>query len=157
MSSCLPVYERDVYSINVSATSLDSSTYCAPTRNTGRYHFCELSATLTHSRVLSLSCACANARSHRHIELDYNVICCGRDGMEQQIMANEENQSPWVQISWKLVRSDWFWHGRRLGGIWQITVSQVDSGKGCRVKGRGKWLDREKNKWGEDERDTVAS
>lgn len=87
MFSCLSVYERDVYSINVSATS--------PTC----YNVCDLSATLALSHIQSLSCACANARSHQHIELDYNLICCGRDGMEQQIIANEKNQSTWVQIS----------------------------------------------------------
>lgn len=54
----------------------------------------------------SLSRARANARLHRHIELDYNLICSGRDGKEQQIIPNEENQSPGVQISHKLVRSD---------------------------------------------------
>lgn len=95
MFSCLSVYERDVYSINVSATLLYLSTYCAPTC----YNFCDLSATLALSHIQSLSCACANARSHQHIELDYNLICCGRDGMEQQIIANEKNQSTWVQIS----------------------------------------------------------
>lgn len=77
-------------------------------------------------RFLSLSHACANGPSHQHIELDYNLICCGRDGIEQQIIANEENQSPEGQISRKLVRSDWFGHRRRMGGIWQITASQVD-------------------------------
>lgn len=72
---------------------------------------------------------CANTPLRRHIGLDYNLICSGRDGIEHQIIPNEENQSPRVQISWKLVNSDWFRQSSRQGGIWQITASQVVGGK----------------------------
>lgn len=72
----------------------------------------------------------SSARSHQRIGLDYNLICSGRDGIEHQIIHNEENQSPRVQISRKLVNSDWFRHSSRQGGIWQITASQVDREKG---------------------------
>lgn len=97
-----------------------------PTCNMHRWHFSALSATMSPLSRFSPSRARANACLHQHIDLDYNLICCGRDGIEQQIIPNEENQSPGVQISRKLVRSDWFGHRRRLGGIWQITASQVD-------------------------------
>lgn len=46
------------------------------------------------SHFLSPSPTCAHARSHQHIGLDYNLICSGRDGIEHQIIPNEENQSP---------------------------------------------------------------
>lgn len=98
------------------------------------------SATLSFSLFLSPSIACANARPHQRIGLDYNLICCGRDGIEHQIIPNEENQSPRVQISRKLVNSDWFRHSSRQGGIWQITASQVDREKGREEK----WLNRKK-------------
>lgn len=77
-----------------------------------------------HFHSVSLFPACA--RSHQHIGLNYNLICSGRDGIEHQIIPNEENQSPRVQISRKLVNSDWFRHSSCQGGIWQITASQVD-------------------------------
>lgn len=82
------------------------------------------------SHFLSPSLTCANAHSHQRIGLDYNLICSGRDGIEHQIIPNEENQSPRVQISRMLVNSDWFRHSSRQGGIWQITASQVDREKG---------------------------
>lgn len=82
------------------------------------------------TRFLSPSLTYAHARSHQRIGLDYNLICSGRDGIEHQIIPNEENQSPRVQISWKLVNSDWFRRSSRQGGIWQITVSQVDRKEG---------------------------
>lgn len=123
------VWARDVvYNINVTATSLylSSAADTVPGTNMHRWHFSALSATMSPFSRFSPSRARANACLHQHIDLDYNLICCGRDGIEQQIIPNEENQSPGVQISRKLVRSDWFGHRRRLGGIWQITASQVD-------------------------------
>lgn len=86
------------------------------------------------SPFLTPSLACANARPHQRIGLDYNLICSGRDGIEHQIIPNEENQSPRAQISRKLVNSDWFRHSSRQGGIWQITASQVDKEKGGEEK-----------------------
>lgn len=42
--TCLPVYERDVYDINVSATSPYLSACYAPACNTHCYNFSDLSA-----------------------------------------------------------------------------------------------------------------
>lgn len=105
-----------------SDTHLDNDTQ-TQTSNTFRLYTCP--ATQSFSLFVSPTVACANAPSQRHIGLDYNLICSGRDGVEHQIIPNEENQSHRVQISWKLVNSDWFRQSSRQGGIWQITASQV--------------------------------
>lgn len=116
------------------------------TSNSVRLHTCPapqhsffFSLSLSFSFLLpSAMVTSANAPLHQHIGLDYNLICSGRDGIEHQIIPNEENQSSGVQISWKLVKSDWFRQSSRQGGIWQITASQVVAGKwwekagGCR-------------------------
>lgn len=131
--SCLYIWRlacvRDVvYNINVTASSpYLSSDLRTHVQQASRTFSCfVLPPRPLFPHYFSPSRARTNARLHQHIELDYNLICSGRDGIEQQIIPNEENQSPGVQISRKLVRSDWFGHKRRLGGIWQITASQVD-------------------------------
>lgn len=111
------------------------------TSNSLRLHTCTAPQPFFLSQYLSplfpsATVTCANAPLHRHIGLDYNLICSGRDGIEHQIIPNEENQSPGVQISWKLVNSDWFRQSSRQGGIWQITASQVVGGKRERVEER---------------------
>lgn len=124
-----PVTNRD--------THLDNDTQ-TQSSNCLRLHTCpapqpfSLSLSVSPFPFPSPTVTCANAPSHRRIGLDYNLICSGRDGIEHQIIPNEENQSPGVQISWKLVNSDWFRQSSRQGGIWQITASQV-------VGGRGEW------------------
>ena len=91
------------------------ATYLVPVPRTGSpctdmqhasLTFFAVSAAMSLFSHFSSPNACANARLHQNIELDYNLICCGRDGIEQQIIPNEENQSPGVQISRKLVKSD---------------------------------------------------
>lgn len=79
-----------------SDTHLDNDTQ-TQTSNTFRLYTCP--ATHCLSLFVSPTVACANAPSQRHIGLDYNLICSGRDGVEHQIIPNEENQSHRVQIS----------------------------------------------------------